>query len=352
MMRRFFSVFLAAVMFTSLFMMTANAAEEDSFRPEIVITKISPNPDWPGGGDPVEAFEIVNTSGKELSLYDYTMFYNGNPDTHKTFGTVTRYTPFKAGDFRDETNYTLDVMPSNPDEFIMAPGEVVVVWVITADNVEKAPALTDQDLRDFWNIPESVRIFYFDGTNEGESTTNFNLKNSKSATYGIIRNDVPMVLKETTYEQGESYCVVVFDDAAHPCINNGILVYGFDGVRQMTEIDYSADGIQLGVLTDAQKESLGDLLGAETAGEQEAAAEQETTAAEAQETTAAAEQETTAAEAQETTAAAEQETTAAAQDAALPSNPQTGDSGALWLAGAFLLALGGFFVGVRKRAQL
>ncbi len=337
-MRRFLSMVLTVVLFSSLFMMTASAEEEGAFRPEIVITKISPNPDWPGGGDPVEAFEIVNTSGKELNLYDYTVFYNGNPDTHKTFGTVTRYTPFKAGDFRDETNYTLDVMPSNPDEFIMAPGEVAVVWVITADNVEKAPALTDQDLRDFWNIPESVRIVYFDGTNEGESTTNFNLKNSKSATYGIIRNDVPMVLKETTYEQGESYCVVVFDDAAHPCINNGILVYGFDGVRQMTEIEYSADGIQLGVLTDAQKESLGAFLNAGAA--DEGAAETEAADAGAAETEAA------------DAGAADAGTQAAAGEAAagMASNPKTGDGGALWLAGAFLLAIGGFYASSRKRA--
>lgn len=256
-MRRFLSFLLILVMSVSLFAMAASAAGESAFRPDLVVSKASPNP---AGKDTNEAIELVNTSGRDLNLYEYSMFYNGRAKTHENFGKVERLTPFKPGDYRDGTDYTYGNLPTNPSEFIMKPGEVVVVRMINKDTVEYEPLATEADFRAFWNIPESVRIINFDSYPIDNGNTNFQLGNSGTPTYGIVKNSLPPVINETTYEQTESYCTFAFDESAS--IDGGILVYGFDGTAQMKQLNYAIEGIQFGVLTDEQKASFGDLLNA------------------------------------------------------------------------------------------
>lgn len=277
-MRKSLSFLLVVLMLASLFTIGASAA---SYRPALVITKISPDQNfvegrtWPttegttNGMDIFEALEIVNTSGKPLNLYEYGIFYSGSATTSANYGKMWEVTPFKTGDFRDGSTSTYANMPVNPDEFVMDVGEVVVVWCIYADAIKSNASM--EEFRAFWNIPDNVRSIAWDGngdTKQGGNDKNFNLKNSATGTYGIYKISSQIVEEISLFGDGESYSQVSYGSSPIPekTVANTAVVYAFDGKRQMKAIDYD-ENPQFGVLTEEQITAFGDLLSEQTVDE-------------------------------------------------------------------------------------
>lgn len=188
----------------------ASAAEQVG--PDWIITEICMDQKGDGsagysdGKDPFEFIEIYNNSGRELNLYDYALTYNGNKRTSEKFETViVESTPIKPGNYLDGSNadykdgakgrLTSANMGANPDTCIVAPGEVVVLWIkyyeAYLEIFNGGKGLSMDDFRSFYSIDSSVRVIMVDGnsnTGHGGNDKNFNLKNKDTGTYGIALN--------------------------------------------------------------------------------------------------------------------------------------------------------------------
>lgn len=188
----------------------ASAAEQVG--PDWIITEICMDQKGDGsagysdGKDPFEFIEIYNNSGRELNLYDYALTYNGNKRTSEKFETViVESTPIKPGNYLDGSNadykdgakgrLTSANMGANPDTCIVAPGEVIVLWVkyyeAYLELFNDGKGLSMEDFRNFYSIDSSVRVIMVDGnsdTKHGGHDKNFNLKNKDTGTYGIALN--------------------------------------------------------------------------------------------------------------------------------------------------------------------
>lgn len=195
-------------------------------RPAIIITEISadqygassPNArhrESPSA-DPFECFEMYNNSVSELNIYDYMLAYQGSSATSvSTYfeRSIQEYTPFLPGTDWADAPYTAydkywqgseTARPINPEyrEGIIKPGEVFVVWCYNEDS-HKCQA-TINEFRQFWNIPDDVKVFLIDGNTSRDK--NFNIKNSGTGEYIIIqpserfprhRSDDPTYYTET-----------------------------------------------------------------------------------------------------------------------------------------------------------
>lgn len=280
-MKKFLSLMLVVLMLMSVMTITMSATQSKTQAPDWMITKIAAdtadiNGTYPSAaanstGEIFEAFEIVNISGKTLNLYEYGLAYNGNSRTHANFeGTVTKFTPFKAGDYRDDTTTSWPNMPTNPDTCMVAPGEVVVIWNIYLEpKWESANWNGNASISDFrkhWNIPASVKVIAVDGNSEkkiGGTSENFGIRNQHCTSYAIAKID-GMVVNTTTFEDVISWSNLDFKDEISAVANqNHLAVFGYDAtssdVRRAKLLDYS-NTVQLGVLTAAQKASFGSLL--------------------------------------------------------------------------------------------
>lgn len=188
----------------------ASAAEQVG--PDWIITEICMDQKGDGSAgysdnkDPFEFIEIYNNSGRELNLYDYALTYNGNNRTDERFETViVESTPIKPGNYLDGSNadykdgskgkLTSANMGANPDTCIVAPGEVIVLWVkyyeAYLEIFNDGKGLSMEDFRNFYSIDSSVKVIMVDGnsnTGHGGNDKNFNLKNSGTGTYGIALN--------------------------------------------------------------------------------------------------------------------------------------------------------------------
>lgn len=208
-----FALCLSLLCGLSSLMLTTYADDPEPSRemPDWIITELSPDQQgngvggWSTSSDAMEFIELVNTSGETLNLYDYCLTYNGNNrDSAKFEHYITEITPIKAGDYfdghegLDHTYETplcdLSNKPVNPDTCEVAPGEVVVLWMMYVDAYHAAwnegKGMSISDFRAFWSIPEDVKVIAVDalGTQKaGGHDKNFNVKNSKVGTYGIAK---------------------------------------------------------------------------------------------------------------------------------------------------------------------
>ena len=215
-----------AYLFATLFLITAltapltlsGRAQEQTTGPDWVITEVGANQQGNDantngytadvGKDCFEFIEIYNNSGRELNLYDYAItFSNSKRPTAEFEHDVQRYTPFKPGDYLDNASLVantgaigdLSNKPVNPDTCIVAPGEVVVLWIVYYEaylavfNDGKGMAM--DDFRAHWGIPADVKVIAVDGngnTANGGNAKNFNVVNSGCGTYGIVLQNEAM----------------------------------------------------------------------------------------------------------------------------------------------------------------
>ena len=220
-MKKLVCLVLALTMLASLAIMSVSATDillsapaATAAGPDWVITELNPDQvgdgtgGWSTGADCFEFFELYNNSDRTLNLYDYAMFYSGVAitDAQDRFEKVIfEYTPFLAGDWRDnwsEWTYTDHLycgdenLPApNPATCEVAPGEVVVIWSVFPEanyqDWNDGKGMQIEDFRNFWQVPENVKVICWDGNNwqasypRGGHYKNFNLKNSACGSYGI-----------------------------------------------------------------------------------------------------------------------------------------------------------------------
>lgn len=215
-----------ACLIAALFLITALAttltvsanAEEQTARPDWVITEIAANQQGNDnntngytadvGKDCFEFIEIYNNSGRELDLYDYAVtFSNSKRPTEEFEYDVQRYTPFKPGDYLDNATLVantgaigdLSNKPVNPDTCMVAPGEVVVLWMVYYEAYlamfNDGKGMSMDDFRAHWSIPADVKVIAVDGngnSSNGGNPKNFNVVNSGCGTYGIVLQNEAM----------------------------------------------------------------------------------------------------------------------------------------------------------------
>ena len=212
-MKKSLSLLIAALFLISTFTLaatsTVGAAKETM--PDWIITEVGADTNGREGNengygpdvskDCFEFIELYNSSGRELNLYDYALTYcSGDRDTEQFENAIQRYTPIKPGDYLDDSNLvpntgiigSLENKPVNPDACTVAPGEVVVLWVMYyeayANIFNGGKGMSVADFRAHWNIPEDVKVIAVDGNGNatnGGNPKNFNVINSGVGTYGI-----------------------------------------------------------------------------------------------------------------------------------------------------------------------
>lgn len=195
-------------------------------RPSIIITEISA--DQYGGdstlaaykaspsSDPFECFEMYNNATEAVNIFDYMIGYQGSGATSVSTWferSVQEYTPILPGaDWIDAPWGEYDkywtgsdvARPVNPGyaDGVIAPGETFVVWCYNSDS-HKCRA-TVADLREFWKIPENVKVFIFDGNSDRDK--NFNIKNSGTGEYIIIKPSERFPLRRSDDETYYTEC--------------------------------------------------------------------------------------------------------------------------------------------------
>jgi len=239
-MKKAFAILLTACLLASLGVTATSATVTTTSaptRPDWVITEICPDQagdgtgGWSDGKDCMEFIEIYNNSGITLNLYDYCMTYNGNARTNEKFETqIVEITPFKAGDYLDGSNLPwsgatndcgdLSNKPVNPDTCMVAPGEVVVLWVMYHEAYyalwNEGKGMSMENFRSFWGIPEGVKVIAVDGssnTDHGGHDKNFNVKNSATGTYGIALYSEALNTAANTTTGGDANYPVIYTES-------------------------------------------------------------------------------------------------------------------------------------------
>ncbi len=210
-------VLLIAMLASSIVPLSA-AAPEGAGIPDLLITEIANDTSgadrgytngYTTGNDVFEFLEICNTSDKTVNLYDYALIYNGHGRGNDNFeNLIVECTPFKAGDYLDQSSLIpsdgtafgdLSLRPQNPETCELAPGEVVVVWMMFYEcyyaDFNEGKGLSMDDFRAHWNLPAGTKVIAVDAcTNpqKGGHNKNFNLKNKDTGTYGIARQSAAM----------------------------------------------------------------------------------------------------------------------------------------------------------------
>lgn len=217
-MKKYFAILILLALCMYAFTVLSVSAEEPAATPDWVITEFGANQKGKEGNtngytedvdeDCFEFIEIYNNSGRELNLYDYAITYsNTGRDLEAFEGDVLRYTPFKPGDYLDDATLVpntgiigdLTNKPVNPDTCMVAPGEVVVLWMMYYDAYRAAfndgKGMSIDDFRAHWNIPDDVKVIAVDGngnSTHGGNPKNFNVINSGLGTYGIALQNEAM----------------------------------------------------------------------------------------------------------------------------------------------------------------
>ncbi len=182
--------------------------KDEKGRPSLIITEISPdnyinipqniNKEWTNeNSDPFECIEVYNNSAGLINIYDYMIGYQGSGATNvSTYfeRLVQEYTPiFPGADWADAPYTAYDSMwsntnvkrPVNPayEDGVLKAGEVAVIWAYSSDS-HKIHA-TVEEFRSFWSIPSDVKVFIMDAYSSRDK--NFNIKNSETGTYIILK---------------------------------------------------------------------------------------------------------------------------------------------------------------------
>ena len=247
---------LLSLLLASLFMLSALSAVSvfaddevtgQTAQPDWIITEIANDTQGKEGNtngytpdvtaDTFEFIEIYNNSGRELNLYDYALTYNGNArDSSKFEHQITEYTPIKPGDYLDGSTLVpteatlpfgdLSNRPVNPDTCTVAPGEVVVLWMVYLEAYQArfngGKGVSMADFRAHWSIPEDVKVIAVDAngnTKNGGHSKNFNVKNSAVGTYGIALQSEELNAAAAK-EAGAvvDHCHLTFHGRCHACV--------------------------------------------------------------------------------------------------------------------------------------
>ena len=237
-MKKFVSILMVLCMLAAVATMTVSATDavtsapvvEYTDKPDWIITEFNVDQQgdgtggWSDGKDCMEFFELYNNSGKTLNLYDYAMTYNGYTRTNADLrfeNVIVEATPFNGPDWRDgtytpeqwtDTSYAfagVENLPMNPATCEVAPGEIVVIWSMFNEvayaNWNDGKGMTIEDFRNYWNIPEGVKVICWDGNSsvaKAGNDKNFNLKNSETGTYGIALKSDMTTLANTNHPDG------------------------------------------------------------------------------------------------------------------------------------------------------
>lgn len=247
-MKKTLSIIITVVLITSIvtvmFITNNNEAvytqTAPANRPDWVITEICPDQagngvgGWSAGNDCAEFIEIYNNSGSILNLYDYCLTYNGNTrtTTDKFETQIVEITPFKPGDYLDGWTAPwpstapnacgdLSNKPVNPATCTVAPGEVVVLWIMYVEayyaSWNSGKGLSVDDFRTFWNIPANVKVIAVDGNGDtskyGGNDKNFNIKNSGVGTYGIALYSDALNTAANTTAGADAFFPVVYTES-------------------------------------------------------------------------------------------------------------------------------------------
>lgn len=180
-MKRNLSIFLTILMLLSVAVVLPAFADEtvtgQTDAPEWIITEIANDTagnDANTNGYPAvnskdvfEFIEIYNNSGRELDLYDYALTYDSATRDSENFeNRITESTPIKGGDYLDGFDLVpdegqavfgdLSLKPVNPDTCLVAPGEVVVLWMVYYGPIWPS-STTERVCR--WRISAPIGVF-------------------------------------------------------------------------------------------------------------------------------------------------------------------------------------------------
>ncbi len=222
MKKKLFSLLLSAALMigagATLMIPSVSAEEADTRMPEWLITEVGNDcaaleqdaaTGYTGGQDVFEFIEIYNHSDKTLDLYEYALFYNASTRSNEKFeNAIIESTPIKPGDYLDgstlkPTEGTLGDLsnrPVNPATCEVAPGEIVVLWIIYHEaymaTFNGGRGMSLADFRNHWSIPDDVKVIAVDGCGNvkkgGGHDKNFNVKNSEVATYGLVKQSAEL----------------------------------------------------------------------------------------------------------------------------------------------------------------
>lgn len=131
------------------------------------ITEIVPHTEQK---DAFDCFEITNLGAMTVNLYEYGVVSSGNA----LYGSLT--------DWTRGTAFTLNptesiVNPTNAEKaYLLAPGETVVVWNMTAEGY------TVEDFRSYYDLPDDVTVIVAASLDAARNVT---VANKGTVTYGI-----------------------------------------------------------------------------------------------------------------------------------------------------------------------
>ncbi len=203
---------LALTFPASLSVLSISAEETDDVQtPDWIITEIGNDTSgtdkgytngYTGGADTFEFIELYNNSDRTLNLYDYALIYNGHGRGSENFeNLIVESTPIKPGDYWDGSTFVptdntvygdFSNKPVNPETCEVAPGEVVVLWMMYYESYlamyNEGKGLSMADFRAHWQVPDDTKVIAVDANGaakRGGHGKNFNVKNSEVGTYGI-----------------------------------------------------------------------------------------------------------------------------------------------------------------------
>ncbi len=241
-MTKILAGFLAVLMLLSVVAILASAEGETPvvYKPELLFTKVCPdtssaqnnvgaganygqdtaNKNW----DVYEMYEIYNNSDHDVNLYEYGIAYQGDKATKSYFqGMINEFTPFAGGlawitdaskakvaDYNDKY-----VVPENPATAVIKPGECVVLWSMYSETYKAG--VTMANFREFWGIAPETLVLHFDGN--GDDNLNFNIKNSNTGTYIIVKATDAMKKFDQPNNAAELDLVATADVVSWVCVD-------------------------------------------------------------------------------------------------------------------------------------
>ncbi len=243
-MTKILAGFLAVLMLLSVVAILASAEGETPvvYKPELLFTKVCPdtssaqnnagananygqdtaNKNW----DVYEMYEIYNNSERDINLYEYGLAYQGTDSTAtngKFQTTITEYTPIAGGaawitdaSKAKVAGYNASyVVPENPATAVIKPGECVVLWSMYSETYKAG--VTMANFREFWGIDPETLVLHFDGN--GDDAQNFNVKNSKTGTYMIVKSTDAMKKFDTANSEAKVDLVATADVVSWVCVD-------------------------------------------------------------------------------------------------------------------------------------
>lgn len=187
--------------------------------PDIVITEVVPDN---VGDDQYEFIEVVNTSGRAINMFDYSLAANSSycAYTNEYFNKINPIIPGNVGNIlaAEPGSIYYNNAPTNMDYEAgwLQPGEVAVLWSYYSSAY--AGGYTLDQFRNYFSLDEGTKLFAVDTDNTAYSGRGErqNLGNTGNYIYGLIPNkninwygDIwtsnPVFEPITYYESGKTH---------------------------------------------------------------------------------------------------------------------------------------------------